>query len=134
MHSYKRADRVGPLLRKEISDIILNEISDPRVDKLCTTVTQVELSDNLKNANIKISVRGDEKKSKQIMQGLESAKGYIRRQIGKRIQLRNTPQIRFVLDHSIDYIIEIDELLREVSEDIQPEENGQLRKDLSFNQ
>lgn len=119
MYGYKRSDRVGSLIKEEVSDIILNEIKDPRVDKLCTTVMEVEISNDLRNANIKISVRGNEEKTQKVMQGLESAKGYIRREIGRRIRLRNTPEIRFVLDHSIDYIMEVDELLREVEEDIE---------------
>lgn len=118
MHSYKRADRVSSLIKEEISDIILNEVNDPRIDKLCTTVMGVEISDDLRNANIKISVRGDEEKSQKVMKGLESAKGYIRREIGNRINLRIVPEIRFELDHSIDYIIEVNELLREVEEDL----------------
>lgn len=114
MQSYKRSDRVSSLLKEEVSDIILNELKDPRIDGLRTTVMDAEISDNLRNATIKISVRGDEEKSKRVMQGLESAKGYIRREIGQRIRLRITPEIRFVLDHSIDYIMQVDKLLRQV--------------------
>jgi len=119
---HNRADRVGALMRKEISDIIFNEIKDPRVDKLCTTVTHVEVSKDLRHSTVKISVRGGEEKSIEVMEGLENAKGFIRQEISKRIRLRYTPEIRLVLDHSIDYIMEIDELLREVSDDIKEPE------------
>lgn len=114
MHGYRRADRVAALIKREISDIIHTEIKDPRVDKLYTTVTQVEVSKDLSYATVKISVMGNEEKSKKVMQGLESAKGYIRTEIGKRVRLRHTPEIRFLLDHSIDHIIKVDELLREI--------------------
>lgn len=113
MLEYRRADRVSVLIQQEISDILQHQIKDPRVG-FCT-VTHVDVSDDLKHARIRVSIMGDDEQCQISMAGLESATGFIRREIGRRMSLRHTPEIRFVLDKSVDHILTIDKLLREIT-------------------
>ncbi|GIM47843.1 ribosome-binding factor A [Collibacillus ludicampi] len=107
-----RVNRVGEQIKKEISDIIQNELKDPRIGFV--TVTSVEASGDLQHARIFISVMGSEEQRRETLQALERAKGFIRSEIGKRIRLRLTPELSFHLDTSIDYSEKIMEKLREI--------------------
>ena len=108
----RRIDRVGALIQKELSYIIQRSLKDPRV-KFCT-VTQVEVSLDLKYADVKVSVIGDKHQKQGAMAGLKSAAGFLRRQIGGRIDLRYVPELRFKLDQSIDHLMKLDRLLKQV--------------------
>lgn len=108
----RRIDRVGALIQKELSYIIQRSLKDPRV-KFCT-VTQVEVSLDLKYADVKVSVIGDKQQKQGAMAGLKSAAGFLRRQIGGRIDLRYVPELRFKLDQSIDHLMKLDRLLKQV--------------------
>ena len=112
MLDYKRSDRVAALIQREISDIIQRRIKDPRVG-FCT-VTRVDVSDDLRYANVRVGVMGDEVQCESSMAGLKNAAGFVRREIGKRLSLRYTPEIRFILDKSVDYILTVDRLIKEV--------------------
>ncbi len=114
---YKRSDRVGALLQRELSDIIHRSLKDPRVG-FCT-VGHVEVSSDLKYADVSVSVVGDKKQKQAALAGLKSASGFLRREIGNRIDLRYTPELRFALDKSADHLMKIDRLLKEVQEDIE---------------
>ena len=109
MLEYKRSDRVQTLLQRELSDIIHRALKDPRV-RFCT-VAQVELSPDLKYADIQISVIGDKKRKQRTLAGLKSASGFLRREVGRRIGLRYAPELRFTLDESVDHLMKIDHLL-----------------------
>jgi len=111
MFDYKRTDRVGAMMQREISEIIYRQVKDPRVG-VCS-VTRVDVSDDLRHAKVRISVIGDEEQCELTMVGLENAAGFIRREIGKRLSLRHTPEIQFLLDKSADYILTVDRLLKE---------------------
>ena len=111
MFDYKRVDRVGALMQREISEIIHRQVKDPRVGSC--SVTRVDVSDDLRHSKVRISVLGDEEQCQLTMAGLENAAGFIRREIGKRLSLRHTPEIRFVLDKSVDHILTVDRLLKE---------------------
>lgn len=108
----RRTDRVGSLIQKELSYIIHRSLKDPRV-KFCT-ITQVEVSFDLKYADVKVSVIGDKQQKQGAMAGLKSAAGFLRRQIGGRIDLRYVPELRFKLDQSIDHLMKLDRLLKQV--------------------
>ena len=108
----RRIDRVGALIQKELSYIIQRSLKDPRV-KFCT-ITQVEVSFDLKYADVKVSVIGDKQQKQGAMAGLKSAAGFLRRQIGGRIDLRYVPELRFKLDLSIDHLMKLDRLLKQV--------------------
>jgi ribosome-binding factor A len=90
----------------ELSNIIRGEIKDPRIHPM-TSVVAVEVAPDLKTAKAYISVLGDENAQQSTMAGLKSAEGYIRRALAKSINLRNTPEIKFILDQSIEYGIEM---------------------------
>lgn len=107
-----RAKQVGEQMKKELSDIISRKIKDPRVGFV--TVTDVEVSGDLQQAKIYISVLGDEKQKEDTLIGLSKAKGFIRSEIGKRIRLRKTPEITFEFDESIDYGNRIETLLHQI--------------------
>ena len=100
---------------KELSIIIRQEIKDPRIHMM-TSVTAAEVAPDLKTCKAYISVRGSEKEKSDTIAGLRSAEGYIRRQLAKRLNLRNTPEIQFKLDESIEYGVHMSRLIQEVNE------------------
>lgn len=118
MHPYKRSKRLGVLLREEVADIILNKIKDPRLGFI--TVTDVELSDDLRNAKVFVSVLKAEERT-QSLQILNEAKGFVRNEIAKRLRIKIIPTFEFLIDESIEHGFKIDKLLKEIkknSEDI----------------
>ena len=94
--------RINGEVLKELSSIIRGEIKDPRIHPM-TSVMAVEVAPDLKTCKAYISVRGNDEAKKATITGLKSAEGYIRRQLAKNLNLRNTPEIRFILDESIEY-------------------------------
>ena len=106
--------RINGEVMKELSVIIRNEIKDPRIHPM-TSVTAVEVAPDLKTCKAYISVLGDEEAQKATLAGLRSAEGYIRRQLAKTVNLRNTPEIRFILDQSIAYGISMSKLIDDVT-------------------
>ena len=109
---FKRSERVAELLHKEISNILLLEIKDPRIQDI--TLTHIQLSDDLKHAKIYVSVIGDEKKKSNTLAGLLCAKGFIRRELGSRLRLKYLPELVFMIDRSIEHGVHIFELLEEI--------------------
>lgn len=107
--------RINGEVLKELSNIIRSEIKDPRINHM-TSVVAVEVAPDLKTCKAYISVLGDEKSQKDTITGLKSAEGYIRRQLARTVNLRNTPEIRFILDQSIEYGINMSKLIDEVTE------------------
>lgn len=107
--------RINGEVLKELSNIIRSEIKDPRINPM-TSVVAVEVAPDLKTCKAYISVLGDEKSQKDTITGLNSAEGYIRRQLARTVNLRNTPEIRFILDQSIEYGINMSKLIDEVTE------------------
>lgn len=104
--------RVNSEVQRELSNIIRGEIKDPRIHAL-TSVVMVEVAPDLKTCKAYISVLGDEQAQKDTIEGLKSAVGFIRRQLAKNLNLRNTPEIRFILDQSIEYGVHMSKLIRE---------------------
>ena len=107
--------RINGEVLKELSNIIRSEIKDPRINPM-TSVVAVEVAPDLKTCKAYISVLGDEKSQKDTITGLKRAEGYIRRQLARTVNLRNTPEIRFILDQSIEYGINMSKLIDEVTE------------------
>jgi ribosome-binding factor A len=118
---YKRSTRVGDQIRKDISEIILHSLKDPRLGFI--TINEVELTDDLRIAKIFYTVLGDEKSKAESQKGLECARGFIQREIGKRIRLKRTPELIFKYDHSIDRAAKIEQLLKEVQEKSTPQDD-----------
>jgi len=116
--------RINGEVQKELSRIISREIKDPRINPM-TTVTDVFVTPDLKECKAYISVLGDEQAQADTLAGLKSAAGYVRRELARSINLRNTPEITFCMDQSIEYAInmskKIDEVMRNqssVNEDV----------------
>lgn len=111
-----RGGRINEEVRREISVIIRDEIKDPRM-KAMVSVTSVKVSKDLRYAKVFVSIFGkNEDEKNETFVALKSASGYIRREIGQRINLRNTPQILFELDDSITYSMKIEELIDKVKD------------------
>ncbi len=120
---FKRADRVGDLIRAEIMDILLRKTKDPRVG--FATVTAVKVSDDLKHARVLVSVMGGEDDKRRTMKGLKSAVSFIRGELGRRLKLRYTPELTFALDESIergDKTLDLLKKLKAEGEDNGPDE------------
>lgn len=104
--------RINSEVAKELSAII-REVKDPRVD-LMTTVTDAIVTTDLKYCTVYISVLGDDPKYESTLKGLESAAGFIRYELAHRLNLRNTPELKFVADKSLAYGMHMDELISKV--------------------
>ena len=115
----KRARRVGDAILREIAQLLLFRVRDPRVKGV--TLTGIRLSDDLKHAKVYYSVMGEEDEVKVAQAGLDSAKGFIKREIGMRMELRYVPDIIFVFDPSLRWSSRIDELLEEIRGDREEE-------------
>lgn len=113
--------RVNMEVQRELSEIIRAEIKDPRIHPM-TTVVAVEVTPDLKYCKAYISVLGNEEAGKSTILGLKSAVGYIRRELAKRINLRNTPELTFILDQSIEYGVNMSRLIDEVTKDLKDDE------------
>lgn len=121
-----RAERVAQALKKEVGSIIHDELKDPRIGFV--TVTRVELTQDLQYAKIFFSVLGTEKEQLDSKQALESAVGFIKRQIGRRIKLRLVPEIRFIQDKSGEYSIHIQQELDKIKELNEPRKGRRTNK------
>ena len=107
--------RINGEVLKELSNIIRGEIKDPRINPM-TSVVAVEVAPDLKTCKAYISVLGDEKSQQDTIKGLKSAEGYIRMLLAKNINLRNTPQITFILDQSMEYGVKMSKMIDDVTE------------------
>ncbi|MDE6960204.1 MAG: 30S ribosome-binding factor RbfA [Lachnospiraceae bacterium] len=105
--------RVNGEVQKVLSEIIRGEIKDPRISPM-TSVVQVYVAPDLKTCKAFISVLGEEEAQKDTLAGLKSAVGYIRRQLAKELNLRNTPEITFILDQSIEYGVSMSKRIDDV--------------------
>ena len=106
--------RINGEVQRELSNIIRGEIKDPRINPL-TSVVAVEVAPDLKTCKAYISVLGDEESQAKTLAGLKSAEGFIRSKLAKTVNLRNTPEIRFVLDESIEYGVNMSKLIDDVT-------------------
>ena len=113
--------RINGEVMRELSMIIRGEIKDPRIHPM-TSVVSVEVAPDLKTCKTYISVLGDKEAQENTIAGLKSAEGYIRRQLAKNINLRNTPEIRFILDQSIEYGVAMSKLIDDVNKNMPSQE------------
>ena len=117
--------RINMEVQRELSEIIRSGIKDPRIHPM-TSVVAVEVTPDLKYCKASISVLGDEEAAKATVEGLRSASSFVRRELAKRVNLRNTPEIRFILDQSIEYGVNMSRLIDEVTRDLHDEEEEGL--------
>ena len=106
--------RINGEVQKELSTIIRNEIKDPRIHPM-TSVMAVEVAPDLKTCKAYSSVLGEKEAKEATIKGLKSAEGYIRRQLAHNMNLRNTPEIRFILDESIEYGVTMSKLIDDIA-------------------
>ena len=118
-----RIEKLQELIKQEMSKMLLKELKDPRIGFV--TVTDVEMTGDLREAKIYVSIMGGEEQVKSSLEGLQSALGFIRREIGHRIRLRFTPEISFALDTSLDYGDHIQKLLLQVEGENKNADNAQ---------
>lgn len=117
--------RINMEVQRELSQIIRSEIKDPRIHPL-TSVVAVEVTPDLKYCKAYISVLGDEEAGKATIEGLRSAASFVRRELAHRVNLRNTPEIKFILDQSIEYGVNMSKLIDEVAKDLHDDEEEGL--------
>lgn len=108
-----RGGRINEEMKKEISSIIQNDVKDPRMSAM-VSVTRVDVTKDLRYAKVFVSIFGKEEGKKGTLEALKSSSGFIRHEIGKRINLRYTPELLIELDTSIERGMHIDELLHQI--------------------
>ena len=114
--------RINEEVMRELSNIIRLEVKDPRISPV-TSVVSVEVAPDLKTCKAFISVLGDDEAVKKTIEGLKSSAGFIRRELARRINLRNTPEITFVSDQSIAYAAKMSKLIDEVNAPLHKDED-----------
>ena len=107
----RRSERVGDVLREELNRLLLRELRDPRIGM--ATISRVEVSPDLQHARVYVSALGDEDERLQSVRTLERAAGFLRRHLAKSLDLRRTPELRFLLDRGTDHSLRISEILGE---------------------
>ena len=108
----RRLERLADQIRSEVAAMIATELRDPRIGLV--TVTRVELSGDLRHGRILISVLGNEEAQQQALEGLSSAAGYLRREVGRRLRLRHTLELSFILDRGVEQLQRIENLLQKL--------------------
>jgi ribosome-binding factor A len=117
---YRRPDKVGGVIKEEISQMLLREIKDPRIGFV--TITRVKVSKDLRFVKVYFSVLGDQLAREDSLRGLNSATGFMRRELGRRLRLRYVPDIVFSFDRSLEHMGRLAELIQEIHEDEKPED------------
>lgn len=117
--------RVNGEVQKELSRIISREIKDPRIHPM-TSVVSVEVTPDLKQCKAYISVLGGEEEQKETLAGLNSAVGFVRKELARSINLRNTPEIKFIMDDSIGYGVLMSKKIDEVASQIKNEDGDDI--------
>jgi ribosome-binding factor A len=119
-----RINRISEEVKKEMYNIIKNDLKDPRISDFLS-VTNLKVTKDLKHAKVYISVLGSEEDKNNTIKALKSAQGYIRREIGHRLTIRHTPEFSFILDNSIEEGIHITELINKTINHDEQKDNEQ---------
>ncbi|GAB1538876.1 30S ribosome-binding factor RbfA [Scytonema sp. NUACC21] len=131
MATNRRVSRVAELIKREVSQMLLNGIKDDRVGTGMVSVTDVDISGDLQHAKIYVSIYGTEEAKAETMAGLKSATGYVRSELGSRIRLRRTPEVVFIEDRSIERGSKVLSLLNRLKEERKPDSQVQDNEDNS---
>jgi ribosome-binding factor A len=110
-----RVERLANQIRDDVAEMVAGELRDPRIG--LATVTRVELSPDLRHARVLVSVFGDEAVKSETLEGLSSAAGYVRRELGRRLALRRTPEVMFILDRGPDQQTRVESILEKIKEE-----------------
>ncbi|WP_416387160.1 30S ribosome-binding factor RbfA [Defluviitalea raffinosedens] len=119
-----RMIRINEEIKKELSDIIRQDLKDPRINQTMVSVLNVDTTNDLKYCKIYISVMGNEEQKKGVIEGLKNASGFIRREIARRINLRNTPELIFKIDDSIEYGIRLSKIIDDIKSNTEEEDES----------
>lgn len=114
--------RVNGEVQRELCNILRDGIKDPRIAPM-TSIVAVEVAPDLKTCKAYVSVFGDEKMQQDTVKALVSAEGFIRRELAHRLNMRNTPEIKFVLDQSIEYGVAMSKKIDDVTRDLKREDD-----------
>ena len=117
-----RMDRINEEVRRELSEILRDEVKDPRIETPLLSVLKADTTRDLKYCKVYISILGDEKRRDETAKALKSASGFIRRELAARLNLRNTPELKFIMDDSIEYSIHISKMLKDYGVEASQEE------------
>ena len=115
-----RAARVGDLLKEELSDLLLRNIRDPRIGFV--TITEVRVSPDLRHARVYFVTHERGEAAQRTLEGLESARGYLRGELGRRLRLRYVPDLNFTVDETLDHSFRIQEILKSLETEAKPDE------------
>ena len=132
MSNGRRVARVAALIRREISQLLINGIRDERVQQGLITITEVEVSGDLQHCKIFVSIYGEENEKNLVMSGLHAASGFLRGELGRKLQLRRAPEIVFQLDRALEKGTSLLTLLesldkeRKVNGDMKPDTTNEL--------
>ncbi len=118
----KRSEKVADLIQKEISEMLLRTLKDPRIGFV--TITRVVVSEDCRAAKVYFSVVGTPAERERSTEGLNSAEGYVRKELGRRMGLRYTPEIMFQFDPSIEYAIHIGEVIHHLEQEREKHKDG----------
>ncbi|MEB3181387.1 MAG: 30S ribosome-binding factor RbfA [Nostocaceae cyanobacterium] len=131
MATNRRVSRVAELIKREVSQMLLNGIKDDRVATGMVSVTDVDVSGDLQHAKIYVSIYGTDEAKSETMAGLKSATGYVRSELGSRIRLRRTPEVIFLEDRSIERGTKVLSLLNQISQNRQHQDLSADEDDLA---
>ena len=129
MATSRRISRVAELIRREVSQMLLNGIKDDRVGAGMVSVTDVDVSGDLQHAKIFVSIYGSDEARAETMEGLKSATGYVRSELGHRVRLRRTPEVLFMEDRSIERGNRVLSLLNQINEKRQDTDLAEAESD-----
>ncbi|MDA8124186.1 MAG: 30S ribosome-binding factor RbfA [Deltaproteobacteria bacterium] len=127
MSSFKRADRVADLIKMEVADLLLKQVKDPRIGLV--TITGVKVTDDLRTARLFFVEMGKDTCSPEVKTGLAKATGFLKRELGRRLQLRCVPELLFTYDPSFAYGSRIESLLKEIHREEEKEEEKNVTED-----
>ncbi len=113
----RRTQRVNDLLREEISQLVLRELADPRLQEGLISITGVDVSPDLRHARVYVSVMGTDQEREEVFAGLETAKRFMERELTRRLKMKNTPSLAFQRDDSIERGVRLTQLIKQVAEE-----------------
>ena len=119
-----RMIRINDEVQRELAEIIRTEVKDPRIGAL-TSVIRVETTTDFKYCKVFVSVLGNDEEKESVMKGLKNAKGFIRHLLAERVNLRNTPELIFKLDDSVEYAVRMSQLIDQISQKDEANEAGE---------
>ncbi|VEP16521.1 Ribosome-binding factor A [Hyella patelloides LEGE 07179] len=117
MANSRRVSRVSSLIKREVSQMLLNGIKDDRVGAGMVSITDIDLSGDLQHATIFVSIYGTEEAKEETMEGLKASEGFVRKELGHRIRLRRSPEITFLEDSSLERGDKMVHLLNQISQE-----------------